>query len=69
MDEAAGKESLQTTYNAAQKELSDLEDAAITVCQELEGKNMLSGSSTISRLRALGGQMSSRLKDALFLGV
>lgn len=50
-DETASKFSVQSAYTATQKELDDLEEATITVCQELEGEGMQSGSSTISRLR------------------
>lgn len=68
-DDAKQKESLQVAYNQAQKELSELEGAAVAVCQEFEGEGTQSGSSVISRLRAWSGCVTSRLKGALLLGV
>ena len=48
----------------------DLEGAAVTACQELEGQSgSSSGSSMASRLCSLGGQVAERLKSAFRLGV
>lgn len=63
------KEAVQTAFAAVQTELEDLEGAAVAVCQELEGGVSQSGSSTASRLRALGSRLTKRVKDVLFAGV
>ena len=52
-DETAAKEAVDTMLMAAQTEYADLEQAAVSVCQELEGEGAVSGSSVISRLQAL----------------
>lgn len=39
-DEKASKETLQTAYTEAQRELADLEETTITICQELEGEGV-----------------------------
>ena len=39
------------------------------VCQELEGTNTQSGSSVVSRLRALGGRIAEHAKSTFRLGV
>ena len=57
-DETTAKEAVNTTLMAAQAEYTDLERTAVSVCQELEGEGAVSGSSVISRLRALGGQIA-----------
>ena len=49
-DEAAVKEAVNTTLTAAQAEYAELERAALSMCQELEGDGVVSGSSVISRL-------------------
>ena len=41
----------------------------MSVCQELEGEGAVSGSSVISRLRALGGRIAEHAKSTFRLGV
>ena len=41
----------------------------MSVCQELEGEGAVSGSSVISRLRALGGRIPEHAKSTFRLGV
>ncbi|XP_039827036.1 uncharacterized protein LOC120688716 [Panicum virgatum] len=53
-DETAAKEAVQGALTAAHDEYADLKQAAVVVCQELEGEGALSGSSVASRLRSLG---------------
>ena len=53
--ETTAKEAVNTVLMAAQAEYADLERIAVSVCQELEGEGVMSGSSVISCLRALGG--------------
>ena len=54
---------------AAQTEYADLERTAVSVCQELEGEGAVSGSSVISRLRALGGRIAEHTKRTFRIGV
>ena len=68
-DETATKEALQVAFTSVQKDLENLERAAVAACQELEGEGRPSGSSLASRLRSLGGRVAERLKGALRLGV
>ena len=68
-DETAAKDALQVAYSSAQKDLVDLESAAVATCQELEGEGGSSGSSVASRLRSFGSQVAERLKSAFRLGV
>ena len=63
------REALQTAYEASQQELSTLERAVIDVCERHEDKEARSGSSTVSRLRALSDHVDSRVRDALLVGV
>ena len=49
-DETAAKEAVNTALMAAQAEYTDLEQTAVSVCQELEGDGAVSGSSVVSRL-------------------
>ena len=62
-DETAVKEAVGTVLMAAQTEYNDLERTAMSVCQELEGEGAISGSSVISRLRALGGRIAEHTKS------
>ena len=48
---------------------ADLERTAVSVCQELEGEGAVSGSSVISRLRALCGRITEHAKSTFRLGV
>ena len=68
-DETAAKEAVNTALMAAQAEYTDLERTAVSVCQELEGEGAVSGSSVISRLRALGGRITEHAKSTFRLGV
>ena len=68
-DETAAKEAVGTALMAAQTEYNDLERTAMSVCQELEGEGAISGSSVISRLRALGGRIAEHAKSTFRLGV
>jgi hypothetical protein len=68
-DETAAKEAVGTALMAAQTEYADLERTAVSVCQELEGEGVVSGSSVISRLRALGGRITEHAKSTFCLGV
>src|SRR4029079_632276 len=58
-----------TALTAAQMEFAELEQTAMRVCQELEVEGAVSGSSVISRLRALGGQIAEHAKSTFRLGV
>ena len=68
-DESAAKEAVHTALTAAQMEFAELEQTAMSVCQELEGESAVSGSSVISRLRALGGRIAEYAKSTFRLGV
>src|SRR6185312_10551095 len=46
-----------------------LEQTAMSVCQELEGEGAISGSSVVSRLRALGGRIAEHANSTFCLGV
>jgi hypothetical protein len=60
---------LQTAYNSSQQELEELRAASLETCQEVEEGEAQAGSSLASRLRALGGHVSRRMRQALHLGV
>jgi DNA-binding Lrp family transcriptional regulator len=60
---------VQTAYNSSQQELEELWAAALEICQEVEEGVPRAGSSLASRLRALGGHVSQRMRRALHLGV
>src|SRR6185437_2613809 len=66
-DETAAKEAVHTALTVAQMEFAELEQTAVSVCQELEGEGAVSGSSVISRLRALGGRIAEHAKSTSFL--
>ena len=68
-DETAVKEAVNTALMAAHAEYTDLERTAVSVCLELEGEGAVSGSSVISRLRALGGRITEHAKSTFRLGV
>jgi hypothetical protein len=61
-------EALQTSYNSSEQELLELRTAALETCQAVEGKAQ-AGSSLASRLRALGGHVTGRMRRALHLGI
>jgi hypothetical protein len=62
-------EAVQTAYNSSQQELEEVRVAALEVCQEVEEGEAQAGSSLASRLRALGGHVSRRMRRALHLGI
>jgi hypothetical protein len=62
-------EAVQTAYNSSQQELEELQDATLETCQEVEEGEAQAGSSLVSRLRALGGYVSRRMRRTLHLGV
>ena len=68
-DETAAKEAVHTALMAAQAEYTDLDRTVVSVCQEPEGEGVVSGSSAISRLRALGGRIAEHAKSTFRLGV
>jgi hypothetical protein len=55
-------EAVQTAYNSSQQELEALQAAALETCQEIEEGEAQAGSSLVSRLRALGGNVSQRMR-------
>jgi hypothetical protein len=48
----------QMAYNSSQKELEELQAAALEVCQGIEEGEAQAGSSMASHLRALGGHVT-----------
>jgi hypothetical protein len=60
---------VQTAYNSSQQELEELWAASLEVYQEVEEGEAQAGSSLASRLRALGGHISQRMRRVLHLGV
>ena len=69
VDETVAMEAVNTALMAAKAEYTNLERTAVNVCQELEGEGAMSGSSVISRLRALGGRITKHAKSTFRLGV
>jgi hypothetical protein len=59
----------QVAYNSSQQELEELRAATLETCQGIEEGEAQAGSSLASRLRALGGHVSRRMRHALHLGV
>jgi hypothetical protein len=62
-------EALQTSYNFSEQELLELRTAALETCRAVEEGEAQAGSSFASRLRALGGHVTGRVRWALHLGV
>jgi hypothetical protein len=62
-------EALQASYNSSEQELLELRTAALETCQVVEEGEAQVGSSLASRLRALGGHVTGRMRRALHLGV
>jgi hypothetical protein len=60
---------LQAAYDSSERELVELRAAALETCQAVEEGEAQAGSSLASRLRALGGHVSRRMRRALHLGV
>jgi hypothetical protein len=56
-------------YNSSQQELEELRAAALETCQAVEEGEAQAGSSLASRLRALGGHVSRRMRRSLHLSV
>jgi hypothetical protein len=56
-------------YNSSQQELEELQAASLETCQGIEEGEALVGSSMASRLRALSGRVTQRMRHALHLGV
>jgi hypothetical protein len=59
-------EALQTSYNSSEQELRTV---ALETCRAVEEGEAQAGSSLASRLRALGGHVTGRVRRALHLGV
>ena len=68
-DETAAKEAVNAALTAAQIEYAELERTTVSVCQGHEGDGAVSGSSVVSRLRALGGWIAEHAKRTFRLGV
>jgi hypothetical protein len=62
-------ETLQAAYNSSEQELVELRVVALETCRAVEEGEAHAGSSLASRLRALGGHVSRRMRCALHLGV
>jgi hypothetical protein len=62
-------ETLQAAYNSSERELVELRIAALQTCQAVEEGEARAGSLLASRLRALGGHVSRRMRRTLNLGV
>jgi hypothetical protein len=60
---------VQAAYKSSQQELEELWAAALETCQGIEEGEAQAESSLASRLRALGGHVSRRMRHALHLGV
>jgi hypothetical protein len=60
---------LQTAYDSSEQELVELRVVALETCRAVEEGEAHAGSSLASRLRALGGHVSRRMRRALHLGV
>jgi hypothetical protein len=62
-------ETVSADYNSSEQELGELRTAALKTCQAVEEGEAQAGSSLVSRLRALSGHVSRRMRRALHLGV
>jgi hypothetical protein len=62
-------EALQASYNSSEQELQELRGAALETCRAVEEGEAQAGSSLASRLCALGGHVTERMRRALHLGV
>jgi hypothetical protein len=60
---------VQAAYNSSQQELEELRAVALEVCQEVEEGEAQAESLLASRLRALGGHVSQRMRRTLHLGI
>jgi hypothetical protein len=66
---AEGAEALQTSYNSSKQELLELRTTALETCRAVEEGEAQAGSSLASRLLALGGHVTGRVRRPLHLGV
>jgi DNA repair exonuclease SbcCD ATPase subunit len=66
---ATQAQAVQTAYNSSQQELEELRAATLEACQEVEEGEVQVRSSVASRLVALGGHVTRRMRRALHLGV
>jgi hypothetical protein len=62
-------EALRASYNSSKQELLELRSAALETCQAVEEREAQAGSSLASRLRALGGCVTGRMRRSLHLSV
>jgi hypothetical protein len=62
-------ETVSAAYNSTEQVLGELWDAALETCQAVEEGEAQVRSSLVSRLRALSGHVSRRMRHALHLGV
>jgi hypothetical protein len=62
-------EALQTSYNSSERELQELRIAALETCRAVEEGEAQAGSLLASRLRAISGHVTGRMRRALHLGV
>jgi hypothetical protein len=62
-------EVLQAFYNSSEQKLQELRNAALETCRVVEEGEAQAGSSLASRLRALSGHVTERMRRALRLGV
>jgi hypothetical protein len=60
---------MSAAYNSAEQELGELRATAFETCQAVEEGEAQAGSSLASRLHALGGHVSRRVRHTLHLGV
>jgi hypothetical protein len=60
---------MQMAYNSSRKELEELRAAALETCQEVEECEAQAWSLMVSRLHALGGHVTRRMRRTLHLGV
>jgi hypothetical protein len=60
---------LHAAYNSSEQELVELRTATLEACLAVEEGEAQAGSSLASRLRALSGHVSRRMRRALHLGV
>jgi hypothetical protein len=62
-------EALQTSYNSSEQELQELRNAALETCRAMEEGEAQASSSLASRLCAIGGHVTERMRRALHPGV
>jgi hypothetical protein len=60
---------LQASYNSSEQELQEVHNAALETCRVVEEGEAQAGSSLASRLRALSGHVTERMRRALRLGI